>query len=365
MLKIGILTFHYTNNYGASLQSYALYKYLKNKNYNVNIIDYQNPKMERDFNNVNSLNNGVIDYLKNLIFYSHSNRKRKQGFISFLNNVCLSQHHISDKKELAKQSNDYDLIFVGSDQVWNYTITGEDYSFFLDFPTRASKNSYAASFGLSQLDDEHSAIIGKMIKQFDNISVREYQGKEIVKLISGRESKIVADPTFLLNKDDWSIFCKERPIKQRYLLIYCFGLTDSIIKVANDVAKERGLKVVHIDGSFSMTIKNRWIRLHGLSPSDWVNALYYADFIITNSFHGTAFSINFEKDFLVELLPPPAKVNSRLINILSMMRLENRLINNGNWSKSGIDYTEARGILEKLRNDSYLFIEKACKDVNV
>ena len=126
------------------------------------------------------------------------------------------------------------------------------------------------------------------------------------------------------------------------------------------IAKSRQLKIVHIDGSPKNLFSKTWISARGIGPADWVNLFYYANVIATNSFHGTAFSINFEKEFYTEMLPPPAKVNSRLINILSTLGLENRIIKGGQCEALGtaVDYKTVNKSLDGLRRKSYEYIRE-------
>ena len=120
------------------------------------------------------------------------------------------------------------------------------------------------------------------------------------------------------------------------------------------------MKIVQIDGSLKNMLKKRWVSARGYGPQSWVNLFYYADYIITNSFHGTAFSINFEKQFFIELLPPPAKVNSRLINIINTFGLQSRFIDNinDNTVDEKIDYETVKNKLNSLRSFSAEFIER-------
>lgn len=361
-MKIGILTFHCTNNYGASLQAYALFKFLQLRGYDVQVINYQNKKMENDLEKAYAFPKGLLKIIKYLIFDYTSVQRRKKGFERFKNMLVLSSTKFSNTDMLCKICNNYDFLFVGSDQVWNNYITGDDFSYFFNFKTSAKKISYAASFGVDSLADKYKNQISSALNDFSNISVREIQGIKIIQDLCGIESHLVCDPTFLLNKKDWMLFITKSYAKKRYLLVYCFGLSDSLIKHANQIAKEKGLIILQIDGSRSMSLKYGWKCLRGLSPSEWVNAFYYADYILTNSFHGTAFSIIFEKNFSVELLPPPAKVNSRLTNILNICNLENRLITNDNINTTEINYGYVNERIDSLKSKSYEFVLKACEN---
>lgn len=363
-MKIGILTFHNTNNYGTSLQAYALYKYLLNLGNDVQVINYHNNKMQEDLRKAYSIPKGFMNVLKYLLFDSNTMNKRRKGFDDFRNRLSLSGELFSDRNKLSIVCNQYDVIIVGSDQVWNYLITNDDYSYYLDFETSALKCSYAASFGLESIDDLHKKEIVRCLKNYKSISIRENQGIKLLDDMHIEKKELVCDPTFLLEKKEWINITRRRIINSKYLLIYCFGLPNSMIENANKIAKEKDLEIVHIDGSFSMKAKYGWKPMRGLSPEEWLCLFRDADYILTNSFHGTAFSLIFEKPFNVELLPPPAKVNSRLINILNITKLNDRLICSDNFNTNDIDYLKVNEQLLKLKNKSFKYLKEECLSAN-
>lgn len=357
-MKIGILTFHRTNNYGASLQAYALCKYLCKNNIEAEVIDYQNSKMENDYIKAYAVPDGLKARIRYYLFFRNAQLSRKKSFADFNKLMELSDDKYTELSNMEMVARNYDYVFVGSDQVWNYNITNNDWNFFLSFVPPCKRVAYAASIGLDRLDNEHKEKIRVLLADYSHIGVREQQAITILEEIGIDNCNLVVDPTLLLKKDDWSKLIGEPIIKTPYVLLYSFGLTNEMKTFVTRIAESRQLKIVHIDGSPKNLFSKTWISARGIGPAEWVNLFYYADVIATNSFHGTAFSINFEKEFYTEMLPPPAKVNSRLINILSALGLEDRIIKTGQCKALGttVGYKTVNKRLEELRGKSYEYI---------
>lgn len=361
-MKIGILTFHNTNNYGASLQSYALFSYIHSLGYDVEIINYQNDKMNKDLERAYlAPQKGIYEKIKYHLYFGFYLKKRKDLFELFKNRMILSVPSIHLTTELSLISKNYSKIIVGSDQVWNYNITDDDYNFYLQFCENKQKISYAASFGLCEFDLLHKEKIINLLSDFNNISVRENEAQKFIESNLRLKIPVVVDPTLLLSKRNWKSLIKERIIKYPYILIYSFGLSDQMKYFADNLSKKNKIKIVHIDGSPKNILSNNWNSIRGIGPIEWVNLFYYADTIITNSFHGTVFSLNFEKDFYTELLKDNSKVNSRLISILQITKLNDRLLtsDNKNVEKKKIEYYKVNKILDVYKKNSYDFIREA------
>lgn len=357
-MKIGILTFHRTNNYGASLQAYALCKYLCDNNIEAEIIDYQNSKMENDYIRAYAVPSGFKAKLRHYIFFRKSQLARKKAFAKFNTLMNLSVDRYTEHSDMESVAKNYDYVFVGSDQVWNYNITENDWNFFLSFVPPQKRVAYAASIGLDELADEHKNTIKTLLDGYARIGVREQQALDLLKNIGINNCELVVDPTLLLKKDDWLKLVGTPFIKEPYILLYSFGLTNEMRTFVTQMSEKRNIKIVHIDGSPKNAFSKTWTSARGIGPAGWVNLFYYANIIVTNSFHGTAFSINFEKEFYTEMLPPPAKVNSRLTNILATLDLEDRIIKSGKCDASGtaVDYEAVNAKLDELREKSYAYI---------
>ena len=173
----------------------------------------------------------------------------------------------------------------------------------------------------------------------------------------GKDCELVLDPTLLLSKNEWKekASITNRIIKEKYLLIYSFGMTDSIYNTAKKIAKERNLKIIMI--SNSLRYYQDITKFKGCGPLEFLNLFYYADFIITNSFHGTAFSINFNKDFFVETSQGQAvSVNSRIKGFLELLSMEKRDLQYAN-ETIPVNYNKINQRLIELRKESMKYLK--------
>ncbi|HFM6841875.1 TPA: polysaccharide pyruvyl transferase family protein, partial [Enterococcus faecium] len=265
------------------------------------------------------------------------------NFIDKFIRVSLSEY---DDKTIRGLDDKYDLFICGSDQIWSPYSAGFDPIYFLDFvKKRNKKNAYAASFGVEIVPEETIKEYSRRLKNFNVISVREEIGKKIIKNLIEEDVPVSLDPTLLLSKTEWDLIIeKKRKISEKYLLIYLITETREIIELAKKVAREKKLKLVYINDNIYKT--KGIYNYNNCSPSDWLNLFYNADYIVTNSFHGIAFSINFEKEFSVQYLPEPAKVNSRINNILDNYSLKWRINYDGN---EKINYSKVNKILVEDR----------------
>lgn len=365
-MKIGIITFHEAINFGAVLQTYALQKTVQKFNVECDIIDYKNDKFKIDYKAFNKNNiKGVNSFIKELSYLYIKSVKRSK-FKKFINNNIQLSKIVDSQNMLSKINNEYHKFITGSDQVWNLGCTNNDVNYFLDFVTCISKkNSYAASFGIAEIPNEQKDKYKKLLKSFNNISVREIQGAKIVKDLVNRDASVNLDPTLLLNKEEWSIVCNNiNSIKEDYILVYLMAHSDTIMRFAEDLSKKTACKIIHINSNIIKRASGKYIRTAG--PSEFIKLFIEAKYIVTNSFHGTVFSINFNKNFFVELLPPPAKVNSRLENVMDLFDLRDREIINGKNDNilKNIDYREVNYILNNERKKSLEYLKSIIEEKN-
>lgn len=350
--RIGILTFHRAVNYGAVLQAYALKHTLDEHNCAARVADYRNPDIERAygvlfFGGVRSIR-GIVAGIANIPVKLIKNYK----FRRFCRRLLALDPTGKDANGLRAMNGSYDAFVTGSDQVWNHGRSGFDKAYFLDFAS-AKKYAYAASFGFDKLEDKNKKSYKQLLNDYQRISVREAQGAEIVRDLLGSPADVVLDPTLMLDKHKWLEVAKHstitRRVPSRYILLYVFELTPSLREFTCALSAKTGLKIVWIQASMSQRLPNT-IRLFTASPEDFVALVANATYIVTNSFHGTAFAINFEKDFYTELLPAHYGVNSRIEHLLNSFGLTDRLI--GIAGDKAADYSAARFELERQRGKS-------------
>lgn len=358
-MKIAVITMHAARNYGAVLQTYALQKYLEDKGAQVTIVDYRRK------------NQKLVGYLLNVNTKFRSSKLKSLLFIAktFIPKLCTSRLfsqflyrkiHLSCPINQGDNISDVvqaDIYCTGSDQVWNpLANSGFDPMFFIVGCN--PKVSYAASIGLHSLGEEYHEEMKKYLETYKAISIREQSSVQILDKL-GFSAECVLDPSLLLTKADWDRFKVERkglPIK--FLLVYYFGNTASIMQKAAKIAKEKQARILRISVGFE-SYKEDDIVLRYPTPEEFVGLFSKASFVLTNSFHGTAFSINYGVDFLAY---PTTENNARFDSILDMFNLQTRNLRNISdavlAAKGGIDWNAVNQELEVRRKLSYQYIEK-------
>ena len=355
--RVGILTYHRAMNYGALLQAYALQEKIKELGAQCNIIDYRNIILE---NNNRKLTLFSCRKFKELILFILRGRAynhKLQKFRAFgekyfnLSAPCL---RIDDVRRI---SPGYDEFICGSDQVWNHKINGFDETYYLNFlDDQTKKNSYAASFGFKQIPEEYRERYKSLLENYNKLSVRERQGAEIIKDLLGYAPQIVLDPTMLLTEERWLEIIKPYQYPKKYILVYCFSHEDKVIALAKKIAKKTGYDVISILKPYTPHLGVKYeIKL---APDEFLGLFVGAEYIVTNSFHGTAFSIIFNKQFFTEFLPEELNVNSRLEDILELFGLKDRIIKSDDpaviENKINYDVVNKKLIAEREKSTKFL-----------
>ena len=259
-----------------------------------------------------------------------------------------------DLKGIEKE---YDVFIVGSDQVWNPKITNNDANYFLDFLENDEKKySYAASFGISKWEDSYMLDIKKLLKSFKLISVREKTAKNIIYSKLERKIFVNIDPVFLLTKDNWMNFVNKSITKQKeYILVYTVGNPKYVYEYAKNLSKKYNYEILNI--RYKISLKNKSLNightLYDIGPDEFVSLVANAKCIVTNSFHATAFSIIFNKDFYLEL---PDKLSSRIEDLCISLGI--KLDNNEIKEMINLDWKNINYRLENKRKESLEYIDK-------
>jgi hypothetical protein len=348
-MKIGIITFHCAYNYGALLQTYALYQKLTNlfSGNEVFIVDYCPVSIVKVYSLIQLEN--VFDFIKSLIKLPFS-IKRKRLFNEF-KKKHLKFIDINDIHNL-------DYIVCGSDQIWNSRITKNvDPHYFGIIEGFSGKViTYAASDGGS-LDTINEEILKNCLTHITAISVRESTMLPLLKQYR-KDISVVLDPVFLLDKNTWETIASKRKYK-KYILLYCISKEDKLVQDAYKLAKLKRIKIIEITAGFPFKriFKNRHtVYLVGIS--DFLSYFLYAEYIFTNSFHGTAFSIIFNKNFFSYRLNN--KKNDRIHGVLSEFNLINRYGEHFDMEKlKNIDYPSVNTHLVQEKNKSISFLTEA------
>lgn len=363
-MKIGTLTYHDTTNYGAVLQAFALQKKLEDLGYDSEIIDYKCNAITDRYKITRICDSKNIKQFIKGILTNKNNRKLKNEFEKFNKDKQNISNKTYNKNNIKEVNNLYDKFIVGSDQVWNLDLSGNDTTYMLDFVTdNKRKASYAASFGYKIVPSQYIETTKKNLSTFNDILVREEQGKKIVKDLINKDAKITVDPTLLFNKSEWiNLMDLNNTIKinKDYILLYIIAPNKEIIKFTRRLAKDRNCKIIYINHSYKNILGMKNIKTAG--PIEFLEYIKNAKYIVTTSFHGVAFSINFEKQFFYALSSEKNNYNSRIENLSKILNLENRKISKDFYNYSKIEYIEIRKKLEKIRNESIKILKEELEE---
>lgn len=364
-MKIGILTFHYAHNYGAMLQAYALCTKLKKFGHNAEIVDYRLPYIYRNHERLGlrafykqrySSENCILGALKTLKnFPRYFFRPTKwYKFEFFLNNILPKSVRLSSAEGINKQG--YDVIICGSDQIWNTRLTGELIPlYFCDGLYAPKKITYAASNGNEYIEPKFILDFARLFKNLDYVSIRE-KGLSDFLNNNGFKNTCVLDPVFLLSKEEWQKVA-EKPIESNYLLTYSFDESPGFFEFAYNVANKLGKKMIVYSFEKKLNLQDDIKQFYIGGPKEFLGYLMNADFIITNSFHGTAFSIIFRKQFYSI---PPKHGRERIDSLLCTFGLQSRLVESDNdINITPLVYSE--DLISKQINNSESFIKTVLK----
>ena len=364
-LNIKTITCHDVYNYGASLQAYALMQYLTLQGHNVEIIDYKPPHLSKRYNfwmiPAKWKKNIVfkIMYILNKIPSILGYWGRKRAFDKFTKKyLFLTNTKYHSNKDLIQNPPNADIYIAGSDQIWNtQSENGRDPSFYLNFaPEDAIKASYAASFSISEIQEECRAFVFKMLQHLDYISVRERTGLRILESLGINNAKLVLDPVFLLEKKYWDKIASSQS-DEKYILVYDFENNPLIRDFATKIARTNGLRI-YIIKDYSISQYGD-VYIDSAGPLEFLQLIKNCEVFLSNSFHGTAFSVIYEKEFYV-FNRMNAPVNSRMADLLKELNMENRLIidKNGTLDQLKINYEKANQILNSLICDSRKYLDQ-------
>ena len=358
-MKVGILTFHWSRNYGAALQSYALKTYIYKMGYKVNIIDYipNYPKAKSSF--ISELKGFIL--FKLLVFDALKIKKQKKQFKEFSDSFFSKD--ILDVKSTQFVEKKYDCLICGSDQIWNPFLTGGNFdpAYFGKLKGINTKfcASYAASIGEKHIPKEQVNRFKLLINSLKYISVREEQSVNEVQQYTSSKVIDVIDPTLLLDYEDYSSISIDPNITKPYLLIYQNTKNPLVYQIASKVAKEKNLKIVEVAYRRQFSFINEKI-IMSAGPREFLGLYKNADYVITNTFHGTVFSIIFNKDFIS--IPLKGR-EDRVLNLTNKLKLEKRLISTldceriENLISEQINYNDVKKLLEKEKTKSKKFLE--------
>ena len=333
--RIGIITHYYhTLNYGGVLQAYALCKFLNKNGYCAEQIcfDYSNGLSAvelkgKPFHKILILISInvyyiVLNWIKNIRNWS-VRYKRKKSFYSFENEMIPHSSRVYKWNQIDKCVVNYDCFICGSDLVWSAPLLRSWDPFFLGCVKGKKKISYAASLGKNQLTYDEIESFRKKLHDFSSVSVREKKSIDLLYGVSPVAPKLVVDPVFLLDRNDWQDVCEIKPCNNPYVLCFFIGSGDSKRSIVSEYCQKENLRLVmipHLDGFCASDIGFGDEQICAPTPLQFVELIANADIIFTDSFHVIAFSIIFRKEFFV--FPRDEKnagINERLNNITDLI----------------------------------------------
>ena len=370
MKKIGIITYHKFYNYGSMLQAFALQRYLEDNGADAEIINYtiKDNKENKGDILVSRLRRMFNPIKRETMFFKLKNpaiiQSHKERFDDFYSKyIKLGNKEYATEKELKEDLPNYDIYMVGSDQMWNPYIKIRSNAFYLSFvPDDKIKVSYAPSIGGKIISNIYQKEMKQYLERFDYLSCRDKIGSEILSKLLNREVKTVVDPTLLLNRDYWSKLLKPKEnIEERYIVCYFLGNKRENIEWAIKKEKKLGIKVYFIYSLANDIIKGLNY-LFDVGPQEFLWLIKNAQYVCTDSFHGTIFSINFGKQFFsfTKRKDGEGSDNNRIYQVLEEFGITDRLIKNEknlNLVDNNIDYDKVDKILEEKINESKKYLE--------
>lgn len=298
-MKIGILTFPGSPSHGAALQMFALYRVLCKQGHDVEIINYipdsVNHKQKRERN----LRSVAVDCVSRL--FVKSSKPAFEEFEEQMRKYPISA--LSETNQLQKIAKRYDRIIVGSDQVWNPAVTGNDMNYYLAFSDNSKqKASYAPSFGMSDVLLSDRVQISTLLSDFAYLSAREVRGAEIIQDLIGKDVPVVLDPTMLVQREIWKRLENKVKIPEgKYVLYYAIKPSENLKSFAQQFADKLDIQLITIGGRLREYIDRKTHPVSGIGPKEFLWLIDNADYVVTNSFHGTAFSIIMQKKLLCRI----------------------------------------------------------------
>jgi hypothetical protein len=333
--NVGIVTMHKVTNFGSVLQAYALQKVISDLGYNCELIDYVYPnKYHKQFRSKEKW----YSFAKFLVpsrFLSNTHRDQKNIKQFWKTHFKLSHTYYS-KEELQQNPPHYDIYLTGSDQVWNPHFVKGDTSFLLSFaPESAKKIAYSASFACAQIEDKYALAYKELLNKYSKISVREINGQNIIKNLTGKYAPVTLDPTLLLTPEEWDILCatenKTYKINNDYIfayvLDYAINCTPYIYELIKHMKKVMNCSVIYLDQKEKLPEELSGIveRPYAVTPITFVSLLKNAKLVITSSFHGTSFAANFGVP-LYSIVSNDTSKDSRQLSLLAELEISNRAI---------------------------------------
>lgn len=373
MKTIGIITINKINNYGSVLQAYALQKVLENMGTCVEIIDYIFPNSYHHNNPYVKLSDTQPNEPKWIkVLFAKALIRQHKGISDFvLKYQRISKEVYSSPEMLKNDPPHYDVYITGSDQLWSPRHCNGDPAFMLHFaPNDALKISYAASIGSNFIPSELQPLYKELLSRYKHISVRENSGAVLIHKLTGKDVSVVLDPTLLLNKDEWNkVAVPNRQFKKKYILCYFLNYTFNAFPYVDELAaymqKQTGYEIVRVARPPHQLFMPHTHYRVGASPEEFLSLVRDAEMILTTSFHGTAFAVNYGKPVFTVVKDRNAN-DSRQMSLMKNLGLDAQVLSIADdfpgKSVFAYDVEDEQKRLENLRQNSKKYLKNALKD---
>ncbi len=351
MKKVGIITFHAAHNYGSNLQAYSLQRVISKLGCDCEIINFRTERQKDQYRPLTKRKRLKYIIKNSYFLLNYKSRKQKyDNFESFINsNLVVSSNEYNSLDSLTAAVPQYDYYVSGSDQIWNTVPNDADDAYFLPFVKSGKRISYAPSFG-QWGNIKHKEKIAKYLSEYDVISVRESFGKDLVCELTGRDVPIVPDPTLLTEKQEWEKLVPEKIVSGEYIFFYTLFATKEMIDVVKCISKAMGVPVVISNISNQYEIFSGFKKIRYAGPLEFLSLLYHAKFVCATSFHGTVFSLIFNKPFFCI----NGMDDNRINTLLTMTEMTDRSVTKNDVLQKtenafDIDFKKSNEKLETLR----------------
>lgn len=400
MRKIALVTCYFQPNFGSQLQAYATqmafdkfglenetiridgllpeinkakYKYFLSKIFDINTIKDKLGTVRKAI-----VKRSNPEYAANL-------QTRLDMFSQFANSQFKLSKHYSSKAKIGSEAHNYAAFVVGSDQLWLPSNIAADYYTLNFVPDDVCKIALATSFGVSMLPKKYGKLANKFINRIDYVSIREVSGQKLAKKWASRDVPVVCDPTILFNGEEWtkSLMANSQGNRfangEKYIFVYFLGNNPWEREIVKKVQKETGLKIVqivHCDEYIKNDVGFADFTPYNVGPKEFVELIRDAEYVFTDSFHCSVFSMLNNKKFFTfprYSSDGPASTNGRLYSLLSLVKLENRMVRKNELESfyakkrisENIDYRVVNKELDALCQFTWQWLESALKDRNI
>lgn len=337
-MRIGIITIHNSPNYGACLQAFALWKYLINCGYECEIIDLHRPHQadyvpSKKYRACRYDKDSLRTKIKKLLYrllgkqaHRYLTDDARKKFDAFNSQIKLSRPFLG-VDELYSNPPQYDVYITGSDQLWNPTQPFCIEPYFLTFvPKGKRKISYSSSIGIIELTEKEKSLFRNALVQYDAISVREIQAKQLLQSLIDNKIEQVADPTFLLPLETWKSISVKPNLSEKYLLLFTLGFNKPLMEYAIRLGNQSGMRIVYLT-AIQPGDNGQYQAVVDAGPREWIGYIANAEMVITDSFHGTVFSIIMGANNFFTYISQTNQRGSRITDLLATFGLTDHLLN--------------------------------------